>query len=162
MAQQLLSVNGRGFQYWQDEATPDKNDTSGHDVVEFENGVSDYVTIYGVMPVEYEGGNVDVTIYWASWTTTSGNVRWQVEPERLAEGGNSTTTTSFGTPRAIDDAVQGTIGDISYATISFTPAEFDNIAAGESYRIRLTRLGAHANDTMTGTAVAFGVTIDEQ
>lgn len=162
MAQQLLSINGRGFQYWQNEATPDKEDTYGHDVVTFENATDDYVTIYGVMPVEYAGGNIDVTIYWASWTTGTGVCRWQVEVERLAEDGNSTLALSFGTPRTVDDTVAAVIGDISEATISFTPAQFGNVAAGDAYRLRVTRLGAHVNDTMAGTAVAFGVTVDEQ
>lgn len=161
MPQQLLSINGRGFQYYQNEATPDKEDTYGHDVVTFENATDDYATVQGVMPVEYGGGSIIVRLYWASWTTTMGAVRWQVEVERLEEDGTSTLTIGFGTPQAVDNTVAAALGDISEAVISFSPAEFQNVAAGDLYRLRITRLGAHANDTMVGTAVLFALTVNE-
>lgn len=164
MPNQILVADGHGVSYWINSATPDKNDTTGHEVTVFDDAVDDRITISGVVPVGYAGGDLDVTLHWGSWLSTTGQVVWQVEFERLAEDGNSTSSLNFGTSKNTFEAVSSTLGALKYTPFTFTNAEAAGVQAGESFRIRVYRLGLTnpgGNDTLAGVANLFKAIIDE-
>jgi len=164
MPEQLLVADGHGVSYWIGSAQPDKNDTSGHEVTVFDDGEDHLVTISGVMPINYGGGDLNVYLHFASWLSTTGSVVWQVEFERLAEDGNATNTLNFTGAQSNFKSVSPTLAALRYIDFTFTNAQAAGIQPGASFRIRVTRLGSTnpgGNDTLAGPANLFKAVIDE-
>ncbi len=105
--------------------------------------------------VEYGGGDITVNIIWGASTATSGVVRWEaalmaVSPENDAVNPEAE---SFGTATAVDDTHLGTQAKrLMRATITLTSGGLDSAADGDELWVKISRLGAHANDTLSGDA----------
>jgi hypothetical protein len=118
-------------------------------VLDFDDATVETIKWVGVIP---QGANlssgIEVRIYWMATTATSGNVRWRAAFERF---GTDMDSNSFDSDTEATSAANGTSGIESVASITCTA--LDSLAAGERYRIRISRVGTDAtNDTMTGDA----------
>lgn len=92
-------------------------------------------------------------IVWMATSATSGNVRWRVAFERRTTDQDSD---SFDTATEATSAANGTSGICT--TVEITCTTIDSIVAGDSFRVRITRVGTDAtNDTMTGDAELVAV-----
>jgi hypothetical protein len=88
-------------------------------------------------------------------SATSGNVRWRVALER---GNTDLDSDSFDTAAEANGNANGTSGIPTTTSISLTT--LDSVAVGESYRLRISRVGSDAtNDTMTGDAELIAVEV---
>lgn len=159
MASTWQYFSSHQLDYAPGEAVPTKY--NGHMLCSFKDSGDDLVTMDGRMPDDYNEGTTLVTVFWLSRTATTGNVRWNVELERLAEGGTSLGGDSFATVQEITEAVQGTVGELSYGEFSISAANMDAVLAGEIFRLRLTRDTTDAADTMAGDAEIVGVAVHE-
>ena len=156
---QLVYLGAHTFDFTSFQATPDKAGT--HLTSVHADSGDDYVDVDGRMPEAWDEGNVDVILYFASTSTASGNVKWDVQFERLADNGTAITGTSFSTVSTTTSAVgTPTVGSLSYATIGSISA-LDGLQAGEYFRMRIQRDTTDAADTLTGDAALLGVSIDE-
>jgi hypothetical protein len=161
MARQLASWGGHSFTYYQAQAYPVLQST-GRKATAFSDSADWFVTAEGVMPISYAGGNVEMILHWSSWTATTLNARWGVEFERLAAGGNRTDTQTFSAINAANFTVATPLSALKYSTFgTLTPANINSIAAGESFRVRVNRVGSNVGDTLVGLAYLNAVTINE-
>ena len=98
-------------------------------------------------------GTASVIVVWTS-TITSGAVRWQFAYRTVAgDDANSFDQTSTEETVAVDDNAPGAANRRLAASLSVTAANF---AADEDVTFTIGRLGAHANDTMSSSAMLFG------
>lgn len=129
-----------------------------HPLVAHAAGVEQGFLLEGSMPSAYDGGIITAELYWLAATAVAGNVVWTLAWERLNQF-HVVTPPSFSPAKsAVSPAPP--VNQIQKATIAFTQAEAAGIDAGEPYRLRLTRDGAHADDTMTGAAQFLRLNIE--
>lgn len=153
----------------QDNEPPSSNyatlDTrNGQLVLEFDPAADEEAIFSDVFPRNYAGGGINVIIIWASDGATSGNVVWGASIERQADETLDIDSDSFASEKTATAAAPATSGFLQYTTIQFTDgAEMDSLAVGESFRIKVRRLGSSsASDTMNSNdAQLKSVTINE-
>jgi hypothetical protein len=135
---------------------------NGHPILNFDASAAESATWTAVLPRHYAGGGVTVLIIWAGASATSGNVVWNAQIERLESAGTDSDADSFASAQAATGAAQATNGALTYTTIPFTSgAQMDSLAAGELFRLKVTRDATNGSDTMTGDANCFGVEVRE-
>ena len=126
---------------------------NGHLVLTFD-AASAWVAIFsGVLPRNYAGGGITVRIGWIAATATAGNVKWNAQFERHQDETDDLDADSFATAQTVTVAAPANSGAMQYSDIVFTDgAQMDSIAAGESFRVKLSRDAADVADTMAGYA----------
>jgi hypothetical protein len=135
---------------------------NSHAVLDYDAATDEDAVFAGVLPRHYAGGGLTVTIYWAASSATSGNCVWNAQIERLEDEGTDTDADSFASAQAATAAAPATSGALQYTTIAFTSgAQMDSLAAGEAFRLKVTRDANNASDTMTGDAELFRVEVRE-
>ena len=103
----------------------------------------------GVLPRRYGGNGLTVRLH-AFHVPTSGDSRWLVAIER---SNTDIDADSFAADQGGSITANGTSGISSNTDIAFTSgAQMDSLAAGEPFRLRVTRDG----DGTTGTDNATG------
>lgn len=117
----------------------------------------------GVLPDSYGGGGLSVDIIWGSaGGVTTGNVVWAAAIESTTPDGDSLNTDNFAADNTVTDAAPASANNSVTAAITFTDgADMDSLAAGEMYRVRLTRDADNASDTMSGDAEVYAVYVRE-
>jgi len=101
----------------------------------------------------YGSGNITCDILWYAENATSGVVRWEVQIAAITPDTDSqdVTTKAFATALTVDDTHLGTVGKrVHLASVAIS--NLDSIAAGDAVWVKVSRLGAHANDTMANDA----------
>lgn len=156
---QLFSAHQADF--FQDEAFPDKTTSTGHFVAVFEDSGTPNANWDGRMPPSYNDSDIEVEIHWASVTTNSGAVVWNVEFERLDNNGQVITADGFASAISVTANPAATTGALKYTVIALTQAQADAVAAGESFRMRITRNTASGSDTMVGQALVLNIAVNE-
>lgn len=135
---------------------------NGHPVLDFDAGTDESAVWTSVLPRHYGGGGLTVTIYWSATSATTGNVIWNVQIERIDDEGLDIDADSFASAQAVTAAAPGTTGMVQYSTLTFTSgAQMDSLAAGELFRLKLTRDADNGSDTMTSDAEAIAIEIRE-
>jgi hypothetical protein len=135
---------------------------NNHTIWQFDAAANEILDFEGVLPRNYNGGGLTVTLIWSAATATSGVTRWLGSWERHQEDTTDTDSNSFATAQAVNATAPGTSGTRAYDTIAFTDgAQIDSLAVGESFRFRVERDATDAADTMTGDAELARVEIRE-
>lgn len=81
-------------------------------------------------------------------------VRLGVTVKKLATGADTLDiATSAATEQTVDVTLDSNSGEIVLAALAIANAALDSAGAGDTFEIRVRRLGTHANDTCMGTAV---------
>jgi hypothetical protein len=144
-------------------STPPQLDTrNGHVVWDFDAAVNEILDFEPVLPRNYNGGGLTVALIWSATTATAGVARWLVSFERHQADVTDIDTDSFATAQAVNATAPATNGARSYDEIAFTDgAQIDNLAAGESFRLRVERDATNAADTMVGDAELARIEIRE-
>ncbi len=135
-------------------STATRND---HPLIAYALGSIQRALFHGVMPADYSGGQLTTRLDWVAATATSGNVRWEVQFERLNAGGIDIDTNGFATAQLANATAPGVSGVIARASIIFPNAQADGIPPGQASRLRVTRAGG--TDTMLGDAQLLRVSI---
>lgn len=114
------------------------------------------------MPRNYAGGGLTVVIGWMASTATSGNVVWNVGFKSVSDDADDLDTKSYAAVNTATAAAATASGEVDYVEIPFTNgADMDSIAAGEYFRMKITRDADNGADTMSGDAELLFVAIRE-
>jgi hypothetical protein len=132
----------------------------GHPVILFVDASTTGRAFPIVLPRHYAGGGITVYLHWCG-VPTSGNVVWGGAFERHQAATDDLDSDSFAAERTATGAISGTSGVITVTAITFTSAQIDGLAVGESARFRVQRLGADGSDTAAGDAQLLGVELKE-
>lgn len=114
------------------------------------------------LPVGYTAGaNLRVNIYWVAATAVADDVVWAAAFERDNAGRDITADGFAALQTAAPSAAPATAGVIQLATITFTQAQADSVAAGEPFRLFVQRTASDPGDTMVGDAQIVRVVVEE-
>lgn len=106
----------------------------------------------------YGSGNITCDMLWYADTASSGVVRWEAAIAAITPDTDTqdVETKAFAAVQTVDDTHLGTTGQrVHIASVAIS--NLDSIAAQDEVWLKLSRLGAHANDTMTGDAILLAV-----
>jgi hypothetical protein len=140
-------------------ATPDVR--NNHPVLDFDDTTNESAVFSAIMPRHYGGGGVTVYLHYAMTSATSGTVDWDVAFERIGDQQLDIDADSFADANSVDDTtVPATTGNVDVVSVAFTDgADMDSVAAGETFRIKITRDAA--SDDASGDAELVAVEIKE-
>ena len=130
-----------------------------HPVIDFDSSIQESVVFSGALPPGYSAGGLLVTLVWAASTASGGeastanHVKWGVAVERLECGGTNLDDDSFAVAQSVLAAPAATSGQLQYTEIALADgAAIDYLAAGEFFRLKVTRLASASDDAMPGDA----------
>lgn len=136
---------------------------NGHPVLDFDDTTDESAIFTMIMPRHYGGGGLTVYPHVSFTSATSGVARWDVAFERIGDGQQDIDADGFASAQSVDITAPGTSGNVESSTsVAFTNgAQMDSIAAGELFRIKITRDANHGNDNASGDAELVGLEIKE-
>ena len=136
------------------------NTRNSHPTLDY-NKDTDWSAVFtSVFNRAYASGGVTVVIIWTS-TVTAGNVIWDAAFERN-NAAFDIDADSFAAVQSVTDAAPANAGELQYATIAFANgAEMDSLAAGEMFRLKVTRDADNGSDTLAGDTQILAVEIYE-
>lgn len=135
---------------------------NSHPVLDFDAATDESAVFTGVLPRHYGGGGITISLRWAASSATTGDVVWNTQIERLEDEGTDMDADSFAAANAATATTAGTSGASQYTDIAHTSgAQMDSLAAGETFRLKVTRDANNGSDTMTGDAELVAVEIRE-
>lgn len=135
---------------------------NAHPCLDFDAAGTEVAVFTAVLPRNYAGGGVTVSLRWSASSATSGNVVWNGYVERIDDESLDIDADSFAAAQIATAAAPGTSGQVQYTDIAFTHgAQMDSLAVGELFRLSVQRNGVSGSDTMTGDAELLGVEIRE-
>lgn len=139
-------------------ATPDVR--NGHPVMEFDKDTDESLFIEDTMPRFYNGGSIEVHLWFAADGITSGNVIWQVafedqQTQDLDSDGFASAQSTAAT------AVSATDGALAEATVTLTLSQADSVAAGKPFRMKVNRDADNGSDTAAADAQLFKIELKE-
>lgn len=139
--------------------TAQQTTRNAHRVIAFDDTTDEYAIFEECMHPLYQGGTITATLQWAAATATTNEVRWLVAFERIAADDLDIDGDSFATARVSLDTAPAAAGQLSYASITFSQAEADSVAAGEAFRLKVTRDADHVDDDLVGDAQLLRVLV---
>ena len=136
---------------------------NAHPVLDFDADADESAVFTSVMPQHYSGATgVTVYLHWSATSATSGDTIWDVSFERIGEGQLDVDSDSFAAAQSATATAPGTCGYVDIQAIAFTDgAQMDSVAAGELFRIKVTRDANNESDDMAGDAELSAVEVRE-
>lgn len=136
---------------------------NNHPVLDFDKDTDEAVYFTGVLRSNYAGGGITVKLHCSADGITANNFVMTVDFERIGSGSQDTDSDGFtGSPGTATTAVPGTDGHVTVVSIARTDgAQIDSIAAGELFRIKVTRDADNAADTAAADIELHYVTLVE-
>jgi len=150
---QLHTVTGLGL--------PTSGTRNNHPIQQFPPDLVTGGAFYSILPINLPVDWLSgvVRLIWAGSVVNSNGdqVRWAASIERDNEGFDIDAD-SFDTESAYSAAVPATAGALAYTDIVFAnPTGTDDVLPGEAYRLKIRRIGDHADDDYAGDAQLQGV-----
>lgn len=133
-------------------------------VLDFDAATDETATFAGVMPRNYAGGGVTVTVGWMATSATTGTISLDVAFMSVTDDADDLDTKAFATVNNANPTTASATGEVDYATVTFTDgADMDSVAAGEYFRLKVTRdaNGTTSTDDVTGDMELVFVEIKE-
>lgn len=125
-------------------------------VLDFNDGTDETAEFGGVMPRHYSATTgVTVTLGWMATdtTVTPHNCIWDVAFKSVTDDADDLDSKAYAAVNSVTDAEASASGEVAYATITFTDgADMDSVAAGEYFRLKVTRDADNGSDTLTDDA----------
>ena len=119
-------------------------------VLDFDDATDETAEFGAVMPRSYAGGGVTVTLGWmftTSGTPGTDTCAWGVGFKSVTDDADDLDTKAYAAVNSVTATSASADGEVDYATITFTDgADMDSVAAGEYFRMKVTR------DAASGTA----------
>ena len=137
---------------------------NGHPVLDFDGSADEEAVFTGILPLNYAGGGLTVTTFWAFTSATTGSLRVQTSIERIDASSLDIDADSFATANSAGGTAPGTSGQVIAVAIAHASgAEMDSAAAGELFRLKIRRDadGTSGTDDIATDAELVGVTIKE-
>ena len=134
-------------------------------VLDFDDTTDESAVFGGFLPANYAAGGLTVTLVWMATSATTGGVSWDAAIEAHPDDTFDIDADGFASAQNSGSATTASAtGEQQYTNITFTSgAQMDSLAAGESFRIKVTRdaNGTTATDDMSGDAELLRVVIKE-
>jgi len=131
-------------------------------VLDFDADTDESALWLDVLPVRYAAGGITVEIEFAATSATSGDVVWTAALERIGAESQDLDADGFASAKTVTATVSSTCGKTKMASIAFTDgAQMDSVAAGNTFRLQITRDANNAADTATGDAELVAVHVKE-
>jgi len=133
-------------------------------VLDFDDTTQEYMDFSGVMPPHYGGGGVTVTVIFSAAEAATDVVAWQAAFRRIADEAEDLDTTAHTYDfNEVVATAPSAVGEVAYDAITFTDgAGMDSVAAGEHFRLRVTRDPTPSSGTdVTGDASIHAIVITE-
>jgi len=124
---------------------------NGHPLLAFDDSTDENVIFHESISHDYAEGNLTIDIDWVAASAITDDVKWDVSFERAAPGGQDIDSDSFAAIRTGTSTTNGASGVVTRTSITFTQAQADSIAAGDSFRLKITR-DTSVVDNMAGDA----------
>lgn len=122
-----------------------------HPVLAFDDTINKSIVFDFVMPQLYSGGGIAVILHSSAATATSGNAKAGVSLERVGDSQQDVDSDGFAGVNNRTFLVPATSGYVKQTRIQFANGvDMDSIAAGEKFRLKVTRLASGAADNMSG------------
>lgn len=123
-----------------------------HPVLDFDDTTNESAVFSSIMPRHYGGGGITVYLHYAMTSAVALTVDWDVAWERIGDQQQDLDVDSFAAVNSVDNTtVPGTSGLVDIVSVGFTDgADMDSVAAGEGFRLKVTRDAA--SDDATGDA----------
>jgi hypothetical protein len=135
---------------------------NSHMVLDFDDTTAESAVFAGVLPRSYSGGGITATVIWLATSATTGSVKWNAQIERHQDETDDLDADSFAAAQTATGITAAASGAPQYTSIAFTNgAQMDSLAAGESFRLKITRDAADGGDTVTGDAELLRVELRE-
>lgn len=133
---------------------------NGQPVLAFDDDLDRRAQFSGILPRWYAGGGITITFWVISESATTGNISFRTEIERRNTDSDSD---SFATGvDTVGVAVSGTSGiPVTCSQAHTSGASMDSLAAGEPFRLRVTRFPLNVQDTLIDTAQVLAIEIRE-
>jgi len=135
---------------------------NGHLVLAFDTTTQQTAIFAGVMPRNYAGGGLTVTLAWMAATAVAGNIGWGITFERMNPANHDLDIDAWATEQLLAPVtVDATAGKVTVAGVAIVAgaAGTDGIAAGDAFRLRVRR--DVANDNAAGDAHLISIEIKE-
>jgi len=135
---------------------------NGHVVLDFDDASDESAIFSGIMPRHYAGGGVTVYLHVTDTSDTNAAHAsyWDVAFERMTA--QDLDSDGFASAQSNHIHPNGTSGIPVVETIAFTDgAQMDSVAAGEAFRLKVTRDANHASDDWAGDAELLLVELKE-
>ena len=134
---------------------------NNHPVLDFDDTANESAIFSGVMPSTYGGRGVTVYIHYAMTSATAGTIDWDVAFERIGDQQLDIDGDGFAAVNSVDNTtVPAICGYVNVVSVPFTDgADMDSVAAGEAFRIKITRDAI--SDDAAGDAELVAVEIRE-
>ena len=132
-----------------------------HPVLDFDDSANESAVFSGVMPRNYDGGGITVYLHYAMSSAVSGDIDWDVAFERIGDQQQDIDSDGFAAVNSVDNTtVPGTSGNVDSVNVAFADGvDMDSVAAGEGFRIKVTRDAA--SDTASGDAELLFIELKE-
>lgn len=139
---------------------------NGVPVLDFDSATDESIVFGGFMPRHYAGGGVTVTVGWMATdtTVTPHTVSIDVAFMSVTDDADDLDTKSFAAANNVNSEEASASGEVQYATVTFTDgADMDSVAAGEYFRLKVTRDadGTTSTDNLTDDMELVFVEIKE-
>ena len=122
-------------------------------VLDFDDTVDESVEFAGFMPRNYGGGGLTVTVGWMATTATTGTISLDVAFKSVTDDADDLDTKAFATANNVNPTTASATGEVDYIAVTFTDgADMDSVAAGEYFRMKITRDadGTTSTDNLSG------------
>ena len=133
-----------------------------HPVLDFDATTNESAVFSGVMPQSYAGTTgVTVYLHYAMSSAEADTVDWEVAFELIGDQQLDIDGDSFAAVNSVDDTeVPSSTGLVDVVSVAFTDgADMDSVAAGDAFRLIVTRDAA--SDDAAGDAELVAVEIQE-
>lgn len=133
-------------------------------VLDFDDTTDESAVFGGVMPRNYAGGGITVTVGWMATSATTGTISLDVAFMSVTDDADDLDTKAFASANNANPTTASATGEVDYATVTFTDgADMDSIAAGEYFRMKVTRDadGTTSTDNLSGDMELVFVEIKE-
>ena len=122
-------------------------------VLDFDDTTDESVDFGGFMPRNYAGGGLTVTVGWMATSAITGTISLDVSLMSVTDDADDLDTKAFAAANNANPTTASATGEVDYATVTFTDgADMDSVAAGEYFRMRITRdaNGTTSTDNLVG------------
>lgn len=137
---------------------------NGVPVLDYDATTDESMEFGGFMPRHYGGGGITVTLGWMATSATSGTISLDVAFKSVSDDLDDLDTKAYADANNANPTTATASGEIEYTTITFTDgADMDSVAAGEYFRMKVTRDADQttSTDDMTGDMELVFVEIKE-
>ena len=133
-------------------------DTTPYNHPVYDLALTEFAVVSDVLPRLYDGNGITVYLHYAMSSAVSNDIKLEVAIERIGDQQqNIATGEGFAAAQNSGDiTVPGTAGLVDIVAVTFTDgAQMDSLAAGEGFRLKITRSAVAGTDAAGDLELRF-------